>query len=171
MHWKYGLSFLYILSGRISFKGVGWNSLYCNTSPQSVTAQRARRCRIRSRIELIGELPPGEPGSCSCSQSSALVLAIEGYFLLTLAETGEALVLTLSETGLTFAETYSQSRPARSRVSSTAPAAFCLAGSPAQPATKSSTRRLARRPEGMSLDATGSSLPFPSTVNRARSKP
>jgi hypothetical protein len=37
------------------------------------------------------------------------VLAIEGRFLLTLSETGDALVLTLSETGLTFAETCSQS--------------------------------------------------------------
>jgi hypothetical protein len=47
---------------------------------------------------------------CTCLQSSALVLAIEGRFLLTLSETGEALVLTLSETGLTLAETYPQSR-------------------------------------------------------------
>jgi hypothetical protein len=30
------------------------------------------------------------------------VLAIEGHFLLTLNETGDALVLALSETGLTF---------------------------------------------------------------------
>jgi hypothetical protein len=37
------------------------------------------------------------------------VLAIEGRFLLTLSETGDALVLTLSETGLTFGETCSQS--------------------------------------------------------------
>jgi hypothetical protein len=36
-----------------------------------------------------------------CLQSSALVLAIEGRFLLTLAETGDALVLTLNETGPT----------------------------------------------------------------------
>ena len=48
-------------------------------------------------------------GSCTCLQSSALVLAIEGRFLLTLSETGDALVLTLSETGLTLAETCSQS--------------------------------------------------------------
>jgi hypothetical protein len=43
-------------------------------------------------------------------QSSALVLAIEGRFLLTLAETGDALVLTLNETGPTLGETRSQSR-------------------------------------------------------------
>jgi hypothetical protein len=42
------------------------------------------------------------------------VLAIEGRFLLTLNETGDAIVLTLGETGLTLAETYSQSRTARS---------------------------------------------------------
>jgi hypothetical protein len=47
-----------------------------------------------------------------CLQSSALVLAIEGRFLLTLAETGDALVLTFGETGLTLTETYSQSAAA-----------------------------------------------------------
>src|SRR3954452_23919716 len=43
------------------------------------------------------------------SQSSALVLAIEGRFLLTLSETGDGLVLTFGETGLTLTETHSQS--------------------------------------------------------------
>ena len=43
-----------------------------------------------------------QQGSCMCLQSSALVLAIEGRFLLTLAETGDTLVLTFGETGLTF---------------------------------------------------------------------
>src|SRR4051794_19125217 len=46
-----------------------------------------------------------EAPTCRCLQSSVAVLAIERRFLLTLNETGDALVLALSETGLTFAET------------------------------------------------------------------
>ena len=48
--------------------------------------------------------------TCTCLQSSALVLAIEPGFGLTLSETGAGLVLTIGETGLTFGETYSRSR-------------------------------------------------------------